>query len=144
MKPFHLILLIMAGIGIATVISMYGNTTQYVAFPDAQRIAQENPGKTVHVVCKLNKAKPILYDAVSNANRLEFYGFEVPAELFMGWQFTRDALDESEKSYKEAPERFEQSWNMHLYVPELKEGVSNTSYRGMQIKNFGDFLQSLS
>ena len=76
MKPFHLILLIMAGIGIATVISMYGNTTQYVAFPDAQRIAQENPGKTVHVVCKLNKAKPILYDAVSNANRLEFYGFD--------------------------------------------------------------------
>ena len=75
---------------------------------------------------------------------LEFYGFEVPAELFMGWQFTRDVLDESEKSYKEAPERFEQSWNMHLYVPELKEGVSNTSYRGMQIKNFGDFLQSLS
>ena len=75
---------------------------------------------------------------------LEFYGFEVPPELFMGWQFTRDVLDESEKSYKEAPERFEQSWNMHLYIPELKEGVSNTSYRGMQIKNFGDFLQSLS
>jgi len=33
MKPFHLILLILAGIGIATVISMYGNTTQYVRFP---------------------------------------------------------------------------------------------------------------
>lgn len=74
---------------------------------------------------------------------LEFYGFEVPAELFMGWQFTRDVFDESEKSYKEAPERFEQSWNMHLYIPELKEGVNNTNYQGMQIKNFGDFLQSL-
>ena len=70
MKPFHLILLVLAGVGIATVISMYGNTTQYVAFPDAKRIAIENPGKAVHVVCKLNKAKPVIYDAQTNANRL--------------------------------------------------------------------------
>jgi cytochrome c-type biogenesis protein CcmE len=76
MKPFHLILLVLAAVGIATVISMYGNTTQYVAFPDAQRIAEENPGKAVHVVCKLNKAKPVVYDAQANANRLEFYGFD--------------------------------------------------------------------
>ena len=76
MKPFHLILLVLAGVGIATVISMYGNTTQYVAFPDAKRIAIENPGKAVHVVCKLNKAKPVIYDAQTNANRLEFYGFD--------------------------------------------------------------------
>jgi multimeric flavodoxin WrbA len=72
---------------------------------------------------------------------LEFYGFETPAELFMGWQFTRDIQDESEASYKEAPERFEQSWNMHLYIPQLKE---NRNYpERFQIKNFGDFLQGL-
>jgi cytochrome c-type biogenesis protein CcmE len=76
MKPFHLILLILAGIGIATVVSMYGNTTQYVVFPDSKRIAQESPGKVVHIACKLNKAKPIIYDAQANANRLEFYAFD--------------------------------------------------------------------
>ncbi len=72
MKRFHIILLCIAGIGIATVVSMYGNTTQYVVFPDAIRISQESPGKDVHVVCKLNKAKPVIYDAQINVNRLEF------------------------------------------------------------------------
>lgn len=76
MKPFQLILLVLAGVGIATVVSMYGNTTQYVVFPDAKSIAIENPGKEVHVVCKLNKSKPIIYDAQKNANHLEFYGMD--------------------------------------------------------------------
>ena len=76
MKPFHLLLLVLAGVGIATVISMYGNTTQYVSFPDAKLLANSSPGKAVHVVCKLNKAKPVIYDAQKNANHLEFYGFD--------------------------------------------------------------------
>jgi multimeric flavodoxin WrbA len=72
---------------------------------------------------------------------LEFYGFETPPQLFMGWQFTRDVFDETKASYQEAPERFEQSWNMHLYIPQLKEG--KIFPETFQIKNFGDFLTSL-
>ena len=111
MKPFHLILLVLAGVGIATVISMYGNTTQYVAFPDAKRIAIENPGKAVHVVCKLNKAKPVIYDAQTNANRLEFYGF--------------DSLNNESKVIftKPKPSQFEQLEKMVFYTQLKSEKI---------------------
>ena len=54
---------------------------------------------------------------------LEFFGFDVPEELFIGWQYTRDANDESPESYKNAPETFEISWNMPLYHWEKEEGT---------------------
>lgn len=72
MKPIHIILIILASIGVASVVSLYGNTTQYVSFPDADKFAKEDPDKEFHVVCKLDKSKPIEYDAVADANKLIF------------------------------------------------------------------------
>ena len=66
---------------------------------------------------------------------LNFFGFETPSELFIGWQFTRDSKDENLKSYEQAPVTFEKSWNMDLKFPNLNESVSNSS-----IRNLGDFL----
>jgi len=54
---------------------------------------------------------------------LEFFGFQVPEELFIGWQYTRDVNDESPQSYKNAPETFEISWNMPLFRWEKKKGT---------------------
>jgi cytochrome c-type biogenesis protein CcmE len=76
MKPLHIILLLMAAVGIGAVISLYGNTTQYIAFKDAEVMAQENPGKEYHVVCQLNKQKPILYDPQKDPNYLEFWAID--------------------------------------------------------------------
>jgi hypothetical protein len=45
---------------------------------------------------------------------LEFYGFEVPDELTFNWQYTDDALDETQKSYKAAPKAFEKAFDMKL------------------------------
>lgn len=72
MKPLHLILLIMAGIGVGAVVSLYGNTTQYVTFPDAVKFAAENPGKDYHIVCTLDKEKAIVYNPQTDPNHLEF------------------------------------------------------------------------
>jgi len=75
---------------------------------------------------------------------LEFYGFDTPPELFMGWQFTRDILDESEESYKEAPYTFEQSWSLQLYIPEIKHGEEPAKEpKSFKVKGFGDFLNQL-
>ena len=38
---------------------------------------------------------------------LDFYGFNLVDDLCFNWQYTKDALDESQKSYKEAPKAFE-------------------------------------
>jgi len=38
---------------------------------------------------------------------LDFYGFNLVDDLCFNWQFTKDAEDESAKSYKEAPKAFE-------------------------------------
>jgi multimeric flavodoxin WrbA len=80
--------------------------------------------------------------AVSDALRLQqkvlsFFGFETPSDLFIGWQFTRDENDENLKSYEQAPVTFEESWNLELKFPNLKESSVN------KIKNLGDFLHHL-
>lgn len=82
MKPLHIILVIIAGIGVAAVVSLYGNTTKNVTFKDAIELAKENPGKDYVVRCKLNKNKAMEYDAQKDANKLIFYasdslGYEV-------------------------------------------------------------------
>jgi multimeric flavodoxin WrbA len=45
---------------------------------------------------------------------LDFYGFTVPDELSFNWQYTDDALDETQESYKKAPEAFEKSFDINL------------------------------
>jgi|APFre7841882654_1041346.scaffolds.fasta_scaffold02971_7 multimeric flavodoxin WrbA len=45
---------------------------------------------------------------------LEFYGFEVPDVLSFNWQYTQDALDESQESYKKAPKAFEENFGVTL------------------------------
>jgi|688.fasta_scaffold16235_16 multimeric flavodoxin WrbA len=52
---------------------------------------------------------------------LEYFGFQVPEGLFMGWQYTRDENDENPESYRNAPNTFENSWGIPLYRWEKKE-----------------------
>ncbi len=73
MKPLHIALILIAGLGVAAVVSLYGNTTKYVSFEEAQELSQSNYNKNVHVVCRLNKAKPINYQPEIDPNHLEFY-----------------------------------------------------------------------
>jgi hypothetical protein len=52
---------------------------------------------------------------------LKFYGFKVEDPLFIGWQYTRDVKDESEKSYENAAPTFQVAFNMDLLVKKNQE-----------------------
>lgn len=73
MKPLRIALLIIAGLGVAAVVSLYGNTTKYVSFPEADALAKENPGRDYHVVASLDKTKPIEYNPEKDPNLLVFF-----------------------------------------------------------------------
>jgi hypothetical protein len=82
---------------------------------------------------------------------LEFFGFQTPEELFMGWQFTRDVMDEEQKSYQEAPNTFEQSWGVEIPNQEEtieKEGglvkESDHRFKSVKVSNFSDYLSKLN
>jgi multimeric flavodoxin WrbA len=82
---------------------------------------------------------------------LEFFGFQTPEELFMGWQFTRDVMDEEQKSYQEAQNTFEQSWGVEIPNQEEtieKEGglVKESDHRikSVKVSNFSDYLSKLN
>jgi len=82
---------------------------------------------------------------------LEFFGFQTPEELFIGWQFTRDTMDEDQKSYQESPNAFEQSWGVE--IPNQGETIekegglvkeSNSRFKSIKISNFSDYLSKLN
>lgn len=68
MKKIHIILLILIAGAIAVLISFLQATTTY----DTIETAMAKPGKFVHLIAKLDKNKPVEYDAVNNPNYLSF------------------------------------------------------------------------
>lgn len=53
-----------------------GNTTKYVGFKDAKKLAAEYPDKEFHVVCKLDKSFTPVYDPLKNADKLVFHAID--------------------------------------------------------------------
>jgi multimeric flavodoxin WrbA len=78
---------------------------------------------------------------------LTFFGFKQEDSLYIGWQYTRDVLDENPGSYKDAPNAFEESWGVPVYRWEKEEGTelsveaepqsSNESY----VHSFSSFIE---
>lgn len=73
MKTIHIAIIALLGVGIAVVISLYGNTSQYITFDVAKKYAVSYPEKEFHVVGALNKGLPMVYEPLQDANRFEFY-----------------------------------------------------------------------
>ena len=64
----------------------------------------------------------------------EFYGFNVPEELSLYWQYTQDSNDETQESYKDAPKAFGKEFE--ISITKLKESLS----RGFKsLKRLTDF-----
>jgi hypothetical protein len=82
---------------------------------------------------------------VTQKKVLEFYGFKTPDSLFIGWQYTRDSNDETQESYRNAVDTFEQAWNIKLFNWEKPKGTelsiekSNESH----FVTFKDFLHEI-
>ncbi len=72
MKRTHIIILI----GIAALIGgLLAYSADFSTY-DSIASAKEKPGKYVHLIAKLDKSKPIEYDAIKNPNYLAFYAID--------------------------------------------------------------------
>jgi len=69
MKTIHIILILVIVVAVAVVISTMTDSSTYSDFAEAAA----KPGKELHIIGKLNREKPIEYDARKNANRFSFY-----------------------------------------------------------------------
>ena len=69
MKTIHIILILVIVIIVAVVITTLSDASTYSNFAEAGR----KPGKEFHIIGKLDKTKPIEYDAQKNANQFSFY-----------------------------------------------------------------------
>lgn len=72
MKRTHIIILI----GIAALIGgLLAYSADFSTY-DTIASAKEKPGKYVHLIAKLDKSKPIEYDAINNPNYLAFHAVD--------------------------------------------------------------------
>jgi cytochrome c-type biogenesis protein CcmE len=69
MKKTHIFILVFVVAAVGVIISLFANTSTYTDFT----AAVENPGKEFHVIGKLVKDKPIVYDTKVDANKFTFY-----------------------------------------------------------------------
>jgi len=72
MKIIHIILILVVVVVLAVVISILTDSGTYSDFGEAAK----KPGKELHIIGKLNREKPIEYDALKNPNRFSFYMFD--------------------------------------------------------------------
>ena len=78
MKKIHIILLVFIAGSIALLISLLNTGATYETIAEAKAM----PGKFVHVAVRLDKSKPVEFDAKKDPNYLSFHavGVENPAE----------------------------------------------------------------
>ena len=69
MKTIHIIIILVLVVAVAVVISTMTDSSTYSDFAEAA----QKPGKELHIIGKLNRAKPIVYDAQKNANEFTFF-----------------------------------------------------------------------
>jgi cytochrome c-type biogenesis protein CcmE len=72
MKRTHIIILVGIAALIAGLLSYSADFSTY----DTIGSAKEKQGKFVHIIAKLDKAKPVEYDAIKNPNYLTFYAVD--------------------------------------------------------------------
>jgi cytochrome c-type biogenesis protein CcmE len=68
MKKLHILLLVGVAAAIAVMISFTSDLSTY----DTIASAQQKPGEYVHLIAKLDKAKPVDYNAIQNPNYCRF------------------------------------------------------------------------
>ncbi|MEI6901352.1 MAG: cytochrome c maturation protein CcmE [Bacteroidota bacterium] len=69
MKTIHIIIILVLVVAVAVVISTMTDSSTYSDFSEAAK----KPGKELHIIGKLNRAKPMEYNAQQNANQFSFY-----------------------------------------------------------------------
>jgi cytochrome c-type biogenesis protein CcmE len=69
MKTIHIIIILILVVAIAVVITTVSDSSTYSDFTEAA----SSPGKELHIIGKLDRSKPLEYDARKDANKFTFY-----------------------------------------------------------------------
>lgn len=69
MKKSHILILLFVVVAIGVLISLFANTSTYSDFGTAM----QNQGSEYHIIGKLVRDKPVVYDTRVDANRFTFY-----------------------------------------------------------------------
>ncbi len=69
MKPKHILIIVIIAIALGVIVSTFVNTSTYANFSEAMKY----PGKEFHVIGKLDRSEPIVYDTKIDANKFTFY-----------------------------------------------------------------------
>jgi cytochrome c-type biogenesis protein CcmE len=69
MKTIHIVIIVVLVVAVAVVITTFTDASTYSDFTEAS----QSPGKELHIIGKLNKSRPIEYDARKDVNRFSFY-----------------------------------------------------------------------
>jgi len=67
-KRIHIIILVFIAVGIGVLISFMGELTTY----DTIASARSKEGKYVHLIARLDKSQPVIFDPIKNPNYLSF------------------------------------------------------------------------
>ena len=93
MKKSHIVGIIIIAVAIAAIIGTLSDSSTYANFT----VAFENPQAEFHVVGKLNRDKPTIYDPAVNPNEFVFYMID------------NDSLEKKVVLHKTKPQDFERS-----------------------------------
>jgi cytochrome c-type biogenesis protein CcmE len=93
MKKSYIVAIVVIAIAFGVVLTSISNNSTYASFKESS----EHPGSIYHVVGKLDKNKPFLYDPHLNANLFTFYMVD------------RDGSERKVMLAKPKPDDFEQS-----------------------------------
>jgi cytochrome c-type biogenesis protein CcmE len=69
MKTIHIIIILVLVIAIGVIVTTLSDASTYSDFSEASK----KPDKEFHIIGKLDKDKPVEYDALKNANQFAFY-----------------------------------------------------------------------
>lgn len=72
MKSSHIFMLVGIAVAIGALLMYSVDFSTY----DTIESARQKPGKYVHLIAKLDKSQPVLYDAVKDPNYLSFYAVD--------------------------------------------------------------------
>jgi len=72
MKKLHIVLLVVIAIAIAGLLTLAKDITTYDSIESAKR----KEGKYVHLIARLDKTQPVVYDPVKDPNYLSFFAVD--------------------------------------------------------------------
>lgn len=121
MKKTHIIIIIFVVVAIGVVISLFMNISTYSNFAKASR----NMGKDFQIIGKLDKTRPVIYDAKLNPNEFSFYmadekghvrkviysgakpqDFEKPAQLVVIGSMADDSIFKAKSLLMQCPSKY--------------------------------------